>query len=119
MNEKKQCKLTDDLREAIGDNYAKSARSCDIVIDNSIANDLYGDIAIPLISLIDSNFENVTLDIESEHFVLRSNNEQIMKIPLFVISDINYLDDEDESCFYLVFCVDETYDVDLRFNNIY
>ena len=117
INEKKHYKLTDDLREAIGYNYAKTAESCDIAIDNSVANDSYGDVAIPLISLIDSNFENVTLDIAIEHFILCSNNEQIMKIPLSVISDINYL--EDDNCFYLFFSVDKTYDIEMRFNDIY
>lgn len=116
MSEKLQYKLTDNLRAAIGDSYAKSAKSCEIKIDNSIANDLYGDIAIPLISLIDSNFENVTLDMENEHFVLYSNDTQIMKIPLSVISEINYF--EDDNCFYLFFCVDKTYDIDMRFNDI-
>ena len=112
--------LTQDLREAIT-NLRKTIgfddiRNCQIRINNSFYNDCYGDEVYPLVSLIDSSFTDVFVTIEKEYFVLTDRTEhEITKIPLSVISDINYI--FVDNCFNLVFTIEEMYCADIVFNN--
>lgn len=109
--EKKQYKKTDDLRQAI---KFRRAKSCEIKIDNSIYNDFYGDEVYPFVSLIDSSFTNVSVAIDDECFIISDSTQHtITKIPLSVISDINYL--QFDNCFNLVFIIEQFYFADMCF----
>ena len=111
--------LTQDLREAIA-NLRKTifdeACNCQIRIDNSLYNECYGDEVYPLISLIDSSFNDVFVAIENEFFVFSDRTEhEITKIPLSVISDINYT--FIDNGFHLVFTIEQMYCADIVFIN--
>lgn len=116
---KQKMNYTQDLREAMQDlrkTIGFSYTNCDIKIDNGLYNDLYGDEVYPLVCLLDNIFNNVCVDIENECFVLADNKQHILiKIPLSVISDINYL--QLDIGFNLVFIIEQSYCADILFTN--